>query len=165
MSFPERATAATQTVGSILAQSHDRSMARCDRMLGPITDPDATFFQRWGAVRFVSEQLQERYLLEQELLDLLRPVLAPELRGRLQLQADRVWRLRQDIERLGTGHHTARELAHATRELIEALRLWYAEMEFGLGDVELGDIGSRAERILRQLNYRTVESLAGRGLA
>lgn len=150
------ATAAEPTVASVLAPSHDRSMAQCDRMLGPVMDPWATFFQRWGALWFVSEQLQERYDLEQKLLDELLPVIAPAMRDRLRLQGEQVSQLRQDVQRLAAGRSTARDLARAVEELVQVLRLWYAEIEFGLGEVRRDDIGSRANQILDQLNYRPV---------
>jgi hypothetical protein len=131
-------------------------MAQCDQMLGPIMDSDATFFQRWGALRFVSEQLQERCRVEVRLLDELEARLAPEMRDRIRQQGAWIVQLRQDVERLAQGRCTARDLASAARELIQALRLWYAEIEYALGDIPLSQIGSRANQIVNQLNYRSV---------
>ena len=131
-------------------------MAQCDRMLGPVMDPNPSFVQRWSALRFVSEQVQERCRQEEKLLEELQTRLAPEMRARVRRQGEQVMQYRQNVERLARGRCTARDLAGAVQELIEALRLWYAEIEFGLGEVRLGDIGSRAHQILTQLNYRPV---------
>jgi hypothetical protein len=147
-------TESEQTLGSFLAQSHDRSMAQCDRMLGPVMDPNATFVERWGALRFVSEQLQERCGLEQKLLGELQPLLPPHVWDQLQHQAGQVVRYREDVERLARGRCTARDLAQAAQELVQALRLWYAEIEFGLGDLRWRDLSRRASELLKQLNYR-----------
>jgi hypothetical protein len=43
------------------------------------------------------------------------------------------------------------DLAQAAQDLVQALRLWYAEIEFGLGEVR-----PDAGRLLAQLNYPPV---------
>ena len=151
-SVPE--TKSEPTVGSFLARFHDRSMAQCDCVLGPVMDPDATFLLRWGALRFVSEQLQERCRQEEKLVDELRARLSPGMRDRIRQLGEDVDRLRQAVERLARGRCTARELADAAQDLIQGLRLWFAEIEFGLGDVCLSEISPCANQILIQLNYR-----------
>jgi hypothetical protein len=144
------------TLGSFLALSHDRSMAQCDRMLGPVMDPNATFVERWGALRFVSEPLQERCQLEQKLLGELQPLLPPHVWGQLQRQAGQVVRYREDVERLARGRCTARDLAQAAQELVRALRLWYAEIEFDVEDIGRRDLTHRVWELLKQVNYRPV---------
>ncbi len=136
------------TVGSLLARSHDRSMTLCDQMLGPVMDPDATFVERWSALRFVSEQLQERCDREQKLLDELRTLLPPEVQVRLERQGDEVVRLRQDVELLAAARGTGHNLANAMQSLIQALRIWYAEIEFSLGELHRSDISPRAAELL-----------------
>jgi hypothetical protein len=118
-------------------------------------DPEVTFVQRWGAVRFVSEQLQERCRQEAALLEELQDLLSRAELDRLRRQGGRIARLRQDVERLARGRCTGRDLAHAAQELIQALRLWYAEIEFSLRDTPVSSIGARASQILNQLNYRS----------
>jgi hypothetical protein len=131
-------------------------MAQCDRMLGPVMDPNATFVERWGALRFVSEQLQERCLLEQKLLGELQPLLPPQVWDQVQRQAGQVARYREDVERLARGRCTAHALAQAAQELVRALRLWYAEIEFGVQDLGRRDLTRRVWELLGQLNYRPV---------
>jgi hypothetical protein len=41
-------------------------------------------------------------------------------------------------------------LARTTGEFLEALRLWYAEIEFALGEVRQKDVGAEARRLLRR---------------
>ena len=149
--LPQPDTVVDPRLGSTLASSHDRWMAECDRALGPITEPDATWLQRWGAMRFVTEQLPERCRLEQELVSELEPFLQGSLNDRLQNQAKLVHQLRQEVERLAFDRCTARDLARRTLDLVQALRIWYAETEFAIGEVQPTQISVKASRILNQL--------------
>ena len=145
-------TRVTDTIGSRLTLAHDGWMADGDRFLSPITSADATFWERWAGVRYVKDQLLARFRLERDLLDELRPFLTAEIRERLQLQADRIARLLTGFERLAGQRETARELAHTTRELIEALRLWYAEIEFAAGGIRWSDVSGEGHRLLAEVN-------------
>ena len=113
--------------------AHDNWMADGDRFLRPVADADATFWERWGAMRYVEDQLLKRFHVERILLEELRAFLTPEMNERLWMQADRLTRLLGTFGRLGRQRESARELAHTTRELLEALRLWFAEIELAAG--------------------------------
>jgi hypothetical protein len=144
-----RPVAAQQkTLGDDLAPMHDRWMAECDVALGPVTDRDATFLQRWAAVRYVGDTFPERFQLEQDLLEELHPFILPEVRHRLAMQVDRLGRLQQQLELLAKQRGTARDLALTARQLVEALRLWYADIEFAVGHLRLEEIGPRAGDLL-----------------
>lgn len=134
-----------------LATTHDRWMTDCDCALGPVTDPDATFLQRWAAIRYASDTFDERFRLERELIHQLRPFIVAELWERLLMQEDRLTRLHLDLERLARQRGAARELARTARDFVESLRLWYAEIEFAVGEVRQKDIGAEARRLLRRL--------------
>ena len=143
-----------ETLARPLAAAHDRWMADCDVALGPVTDRDATFLQRWAAVRYVSETFVERFHLEQELLEELRPFILPEVRERLWMQVERLTRLQENLERLARQRGSAREISYCARELLEALRLWYAEIEFAVGELPQIEIGQRANRLLERVTGR-----------
>ena len=143
--------AAQDTLDPILAGTHDRWMSEADKMLGPVTEPDATFMQRWAAVRYVADELPGRLQLEQELLEDLHPFIPAEIRERLSMQLDRLHHLHRDVDGLAHRTGTARELARTVRALLEALRLWYAEIEFALGELERADIGYAASALLERL--------------
>jgi hypothetical protein len=153
--LPQCETAVEQTLGPILASVHDRWMAEAETALGPVTDPQATFFQRWAAVRYLWDQFAERFTLEQELLNELYPFMTPELRERLGMQANRLTRLQQDLDRLAHQRGTAREVARKSRDLLEALRLWYAEVEFAAGEIRLEDIGFTASCLVERFSGPT----------
>ena len=149
---PDREALVDTTLAPVLARVHDRSMAEHEVALDPISDPDATFFQRWAAVRYLWDQFAERFLLEQRLLDELHPFIPVELRNRLEMQIDRLGRLQHDLDRLAHQRGVARELASTTRALLEALRQWYAEIEFAAGEIRRSDISNSAQGILEKLN-------------
>jgi hypothetical protein len=140
------------TLGTRFTTAHDTWMTDADNYLLPITNSEATFWERWGALRYVQEQLQRRFHLERKLLEELRAFLPAELRERLWMQADRLTRLLEEFERLGHQRESARELAHTTRQLIEALRLWYAEIEFAAGGIQRADLSREGVRLLAELN-------------
>lgn len=140
------------TLGPRFASAHDNWMADADRFLLPLSDAAATFWERWGAVRYVEDQLLERYHMERSLLAELRAFFTPELRERLEMQTDRLNRLLGDFRRLGRQRESARQLAHTTRDILDALRLWYAEIEFAGGGVRLDDLSPEAARLVSDLN-------------
>lgn len=131
---------------------HDNWMADADRFVLPVTNPDATFWERWAAVRYVEDQLPERFRLERALLQELRAFLIAEMRERLWMQADRLTRLLGDFHWLGRQRQCARELAHTARELLEALRLWYAEIEFAAGGIRWNGVGTEGIQLLAEFN-------------
>lgn len=145
-------TRGTDTLGRRLADAHDNWMADADHFLFPVADANATFWERWAAVRYVEDQLLDRFQLERRLLDELRPFLTPEIKERLGMQVDRLSRLLADFRRLGGERARARELAHTTRELVDALRLWYAEIEFGAGEIQGSDVSKDGMRLLADFN-------------
>jgi hypothetical protein len=132
--------------------AHDNWMADADRFLHPVTSCDATFWDRWAAVRFVDDQLLGRCQLERALLDELRAFLVPEMRERLALQSDRLVRLLAAFREVGRQRDSARELAHIARQLLDALRLWYAEIELAAGGIRRADVSKEGVRLLAELN-------------
>jgi hypothetical protein len=127
-------------------------MAIADRFLLPLTKANATFWERWAGVRYVEDQLLERFHLERALLEELRVFLTPEIRERLQMQTHSVSRRLAEFDRLGHQRVDARELAQTPRELLNALRLWYAEIEFAAGGIRRSDVSKQGIQLLAELN-------------
>jgi hypothetical protein len=146
----EPKTTVEETLDPILATTHDRWMADADQALRPAMESDATFSQRWAAVRYVRDEFAERLQLEQELIDELHPLIHPEAREQLSIQAERVKRLGQDLDSLAHQSGATREVARTARALLDALRLWYAEIEFGVGHTDLADVSPRVNGLLAQ---------------
>lgn len=143
---------AIDTIDARLTPAHDNWMADADRFLLPVTDTDATFWDRWAAVRYVEEQLPSRLDSERALLQQLRAFFSAEVRERLGMQAERLSRLIENFNRVGRRRESAREVAHTARDLTDALRLWYAEIEFAVRGIQLADVGRDGMRLLDELN-------------
>ena len=149
---PQPNTWADDTIDARLIPAHDNWMADAARFLNPVTDKEATFWERWAAVRYVEEQLATRLGSERALLHQLRAFLPPEITKRLRMQAERLSVLVENFNRVGRQRESAREVALTARELTEALRLWYAEIEYAVGGIHLADVGSDELQLLDALN-------------
>ena len=130
---------------------HDTWMADADQTLEPMTRRDATFWERWAAVNYLREQFPERLRVEQDLVTELHAFLTAEFNERLRLQVERLARLHQDVRQLSQRRVPAAEMAAAVSSLLEALRLWYAEVELAAGGIKRKDLGTRATRLLDRL--------------
>jgi len=140
------------TIDARLIPAHDNWMADAARFLNPVAATDATFWQRWAAVRYVSEQLPARLGSERALLQRLRAFLSPEITKRLSMQAERLSGLVEHFNRVGRQRDSAREVARTAWELSEVLRLWYAEIEYAVGGIHVADVGRDEMRLLDELN-------------
>ena len=149
---PQSNMQADDTIDARLIPAHDNWMADAARFLNPVTDADATFWQRWAAVRYVEEQLPARLGSERALLQQLRAFLPPEITKRLSMQAERLSVLVEHFNQVGRQRESAREVARTAWELTEALRLWYAEIEYAVGGIRVADVGRDEIRLLNGLN-------------
>lgn len=149
---PQPNTRVTDTLRTRFTVTHDNWMADGDEFLQPVADADTSCCERSAAVRYVDDHLLKRFQLERALLKELRAFLTPEIRERLWMQTDRLTRLLGEFTRLGRQRESARELARTTRELREALRLWYAEIEFAAGGIRRSDVSREGIRLLAELN-------------
>lgn len=149
---PQLNSRVPDTLNTRFTVAHDNWMADGDRFLLPVANADATFWERWAAVRYVEDQLRQRFQVERLLLEELRAFLTPEMNERLWMQVDRLTRLLGTFGRLGRQRESARELAHTTRDLLEALRLWYAEVELAAGGIRWSDVSRDGIRLLAELN-------------
>jgi hypothetical protein len=149
-----------QTLNGMLSSTHDAWMLEADRFLTPVTDPYATFWERWGAVRFLADQFPERFELEEALLNELQAFVSAEMRERLWMQLERLTRLQKDLDAAATERGNARQVASLTRQLLDALRLWYAEIEFAIGDVRESDLTPRGAELMSRLAGKPAFSCA-----
>ena len=141
----------------VMTPLHDNWMADAEETLEPMMHWDATFWARWEAVNYLRDELPERLRLEQELLSELHAFLTPELNERLRMQLERLVRLRHDLEQLCQRRVSAGELARAIGGLLEALRLWYAEIELAAGGINRRDLGAKADRVLGRIEHSVVQ--------
>jgi hypothetical protein len=137
----------------VMTPLHDKWMADAEQTLEPLTHWDATFWARWGAVNYLREVFPRRLELEQELLTELHAFLTAELNDRLRMQLERLVRLHHDLEEFCQRRVPTSELARAVGRLLEALRLWYAEIELAGGGINRRDLATEADRVLGRIEH------------
>lgn len=139
------------TLSEIIPAVHDAWMADADQALAPMTGPIPSFLERWTAMDYFGSLFPERFQLEQALVRELESFFIPEMKERLWMQLDRLMRLQSDLEQLTRQRSAARDVAHTVRQLLEALRLWYAELEFAAGGICRNDMSATACTLLEQM--------------
>ena len=118
-----------QPLEAVLGPIHNAWLAEIHRGLDSATDPASDFWARWVAVRYICDDFQTRYQRERALVDELRPFLLPDAAERLQVEGDRVFHLRLQLDRIGRRRGTAIEFAAGAHELLEQVAVWCAEIE------------------------------------
>ncbi len=71
-------TPAAERLDALLSRIHHRWADVVGRILAPATASDASFWDRWGAVPFLTDQFETFYRLEATLLEALAPALIPK---------------------------------------------------------------------------------------
>jgi hypothetical protein len=144
---PTLATHDGSTLGSILQAAHDGWIEETESYLTPIIDSEASFWERWTAVRYIADQFAHQHWRESNLLNELRPLLNPEVAEHLISQGRRIDQLWRELDRLGRRRGTGRTVAATARTLLEALRDWCGQIETaasGIGQDALLDLGRSA---------------------
>ena len=139
-----------EVVPSVIAQVHDVWMTDASQLLEPLMQSGSSFFDRWAAMNYLSDRLPERLTLEQALLRALERSLSLEVRNRVWNQSNRVTRLHAELHELGDQRAAAGDLARATQNFLDALRLWYAEIELATHSIRWQDMGTAAKRAFDQ---------------
>jgi hypothetical protein len=133
-----------------MAQVHDVWMADASQRLEPLMQSDTSFLDRWAAMHYLSDRLPERLTLEQALLRTLDCSLSLEDRNQVWNQANRVMRLHAELNQLSDQPAAAIDTARTARFFLEALRLWYAEVELVTHSIRWQDLGKSAKRAFDQ---------------
>ena len=125
--------------------------ARC--LLEPALETGADFWTRWAAIRYLSDDFREQFRLEHGLVNELCPFLPAEASGRLLRGGDRVLHLRLELERIQRlGRRVVMsELSIATRDLLEQLGVWLAEIEAAAEDLQPDDLSADVALLIDQL--------------
>lgn len=151
MTMPTPAARDEQPLDTVLRPIHETWVRQARRFLDPTLEPGADFWTRWGAIRYLSDDFREWYGLERALVDELRPFVPPKTAERLVKEGDRLASRRLGLDRIGRRRGTADEMAAGTRELLEQLGLWLAEIELAAADVHRGELPTEGANLLAHL--------------
>ena len=140
-----------KSLDALLCPIHNAWVEEARRFLEPSLEPDADFWTRWAATRYIADGFQQHYRRERAFVDELRPLLPPVVLERLVREGDRVLRLRLEVDRMGRRRGTAEEFAAATRNLLEQLGLWCTEIELAAHGVTRNALTPGAAHLLAHL--------------
>jgi tRNA nucleotidyltransferase/poly(A) polymerase len=132
----------------VIAPLHENWLSDADQTLGRLMRRNATFWARWAAVSYLREQFPDRLRLEQNFVAGLQALLTAELNERLEVEAERLTQLYAQVQQLSLRRNSQSEMALAVHELLEALRLWYAEVELAAGGIHRKNLGAGSVRLL-----------------
>ena len=140
-----------ERLDAVLRPIHNTWVEETRRFLDPAIEPGANFWTRWGAVRYLADDFRDRYRRERALVDQLRPFFRLNVAERLGREGDRLFRLRLELDRIGRRRGTAAEVAAGTRELLEQLGVWCAEIELAAGALTRDTLPAEARDLLAHL--------------
>jgi hypothetical protein len=129
-----------EPLDTVLRPSHDAWIEEARRFLTPALEPEADFWTRWSAVRYISDDFREQFRLERELVGALRPLLREEVANRLMQEGERVVLLRLELDRIGRRRGTSAEFAAGADRLLEQMGLWCAEIELAARGITRADL-------------------------
>lgn len=142
-----------QSLADTLRPIHRAWLDEAARLLEPALDSAADFWSRWGAIQYLSDDFREQFRLEHGLVDELCPFLPAEASERLLRGGDRILHLRLELERLqrrGRRVLTS-DLAVATRDLLEQVGVWCAEIEAAAQEVRADELSAAAALLIDHL--------------
>lgn len=139
---------AQQGLGPVLRAAHKIWIAETDLYLTPISAPEASFWERWTAVRYLADDFVAQYRRECTLLDELRAFLPSEVAETLLEQGGRIEQLQQELDRLGRRRGTAQTVSVAARLLLDSVRTWCADIEAAARHIDRSELPEEAQRVL-----------------
>jgi hypothetical protein len=140
-----------EVLGPTLSAAHEVWINEASSYLMPVISPEAGFWERWTAARYLADQFLAQVERERALLDELRPFLPTEVVDRLDLQARRIVERREQLDRIGRRRGTARTVAVAARALLQDLKTWCAEVEATAGRLSRDQLPEQATGLLADL--------------
>lgn len=139
----------------VLRAAHRIWIRETNRFLSPIIVREAPFWERWTAVRYMADQFLGQYRRERALLDEVRPFLPPDIAERLTQDGERIGRLQCELDRVGRRRGTAHMVSGVSRELLQLLRAWCADIEEAAGQIPRGLLPEEGNRLIADLELYT----------
>lgn len=139
----------------VLRAAHGIWIRETNRFLLPIIVREAPFWDRWTAVRYMADQFLGQYRRERALVDEVRPFLLPDIAERLTRDGERIGRLQGELDRVGRRRATARKVSVVSRELLQLLRSWCADIEEAAGRIPRDLLAEEGNRLVAELELYT----------
>jgi len=148
-----------EPLSAVLSRIHDHWVDRVGRFLAPAMVPRANFWERWGSVRYLADEFEDRFRAQCAVVDSLGLLLGPSALDRLAMARKRLEATRAELTTLGRRRGTAGPVAVLARRLLDQVRLWCVELELATSRLTTGDLPDEAREVIAHL-----EAVAGLGL-
>lgn len=139
----------------VLQAAHETWIRKTNRFLLPVSRGEAPFWDRWTAVRYLSDQFMGQFRREQALLDTLRPFLHHDIAERLTRDGERILRLQGELDRVGRRRATAHTVSHVSGELLRLLPSWCADIEEAAGRIPRDLLPEEGNRVIAEFELYT----------
>jgi hypothetical protein len=144
-------TPAADRLDTVLAQVHHRWLDTTERILAPAIGPGAGFWNRWGAVRFLTDQFESFYRLEATLLETLAPSLPAGDLARLRQGLGEMERTRSRLIGAGRRRGTGVEVSRQATALLTLARRWASDLEDAARLLGRADLPPGCKELLDEL--------------
>ena len=138
-------------VTTTLSHVHDWWMERIARVIAPAAQPGATFWERWAAVRFLTDQFEARFRLECQLVESMAALLPPPLLAHLRAARVELERTRSRLSAAGRRRGSGPEVAVLARRFLDEARRWCAALELATTSIAADDLSDHSRELLARL--------------
>jgi hypothetical protein len=139
------------TLASVLGPIHDYWISQTRRTVEPALSRDASFWDRWTAVRYLDDPFDDHYHHEVALVGSLVPLLPPAVAGRLTTLTETLDQSRAQLDRVGRRRGVARAVSVVAREFLDLFQLWCTEVEAAVGGLLRENLPERSQELLAAL--------------
>ena len=139
----------------VLRAAHEIWIRETSRFLLPILVPEAPFWNRWTAVRYLADQFLGQYRRERALVEEVRPFLPPDIAELLTRNGEGIGRLQCELDRVGRRRGTAHQISVVSRELLQSLRAWCADIEEAAGQIPQDLLPEEGNRLVADVELYT----------
>ncbi len=129
-------TGEQQSLGPVLRRAHEIWVEHTDGFMTPVIAREASFWPRWTAVRFLADEFAAQLRRECALLEELRAFLPGGVPDQLLQEGERISQLQRHLDRIGRRRGTAQTVSVASRQLLDSLRGWCANIEAAVWEVD-----------------------------
>jgi hypothetical protein len=143
----------------ILSPIHDGWVARVARFLAPAMVAGTSFWERWGAVRYLADEFEVPFRAQCALVHSLEPLLDASTLGRLATARKALESTRADLIALGRRRGQAGPVAVLARRFLDQFECWCAGLELATSHLTRRDLSEQSRQAVAHL-----EGMAALGL-
>jgi hypothetical protein len=140
-----------ETLDAVLAPAHEAWIEEARHLLAPASAPGAPEWERWPVARWLNDRFVRRFLAERALVNELRPHLTVREDEMIGIATDRVAQLRLVLDRLAWRGGGAAEFGALGQGLLQALEMWFADIELAARRIRCRYLSRQARRLLEEV--------------